>query len=61
MLDEHAAMELALRAACERDLVVLLPTDVDGTWQQVQEFAQDRAAARMAEADPPASTEPAHA
>jgi hypothetical protein len=54
-------MDLALRSACERDLVVLLPTDVDGTWQQVQDFAQERAASRMAEADPPTSAEPAHA
>jgi cyanophycin synthetase len=52
VLDEVAAMELALRSACERDLVVLLPTDVDGTWQQVQEFARARAAERMADADP---------
>ncbi len=61
VLDERGAMDLALRSACERDLVVLLPTDVDGTWQQVQDFAQERAASRMAEADPPTSAEPAHA
>jgi cyanophycin synthetase len=53
VLDERAAMDFALRSAGERDLVVLMPTDVDGTWRQVQEFAQQRAAARMADAAPP--------
>lgn len=53
VLDEVHAMELALRSACERDLVVLMPTDVDGTWQQVQEFARMRAVERMAQAGPP--------
>jgi len=43
VLDERAAMELALRTACPRDLVVLMPTDVEGTWRQVQEFARMRA------------------
>jgi cyanophycin synthetase len=53
VIDERAAMDFALRAAGERDLVVLMPTDVDGTWQQVQDFARERTAARMADAAPP--------
>jgi cyanophycin synthetase len=59
VVDERAAMDFALRAAGERDLVVLMPTDVDGTWQQVQDFARERTAARMADAAPPPQASPA--
>jgi cyanophycin synthetase len=39
--DEGAAMDAALRMARPGDLVVLLPTDVDAAWRQVQEFQPD--------------------
>jgi hypothetical protein len=52
-------LDFALRAAGERDLVVLMPTDVDGTGPQVQDFARERTAARMADAAPPPQASPA--
>ncbi len=39
--DEAEAMGAALRMARPDDLVVLLPSDVEGTWRQVQEFRPD--------------------
>ncbi|ULH17653.1 hypothetical protein MF271_19770 (plasmid) [Deinococcus sp. KNUC1210] len=38
VLAEHQAVEAALRAARPGDLVVLMPTDVEGVWRQVQTF-----------------------
>jgi cyanophycin synthetase len=50
VLEERDAMHFALSSAGERDLVVLMPTDVEGSWRQVQEFAQERARIRRADA-----------
>jgi len=39
IMDEQEAMAAALAMATPDDLVVLLPSDVDAVWQQVQRFA----------------------
>lgn len=46
IMDEPAAMQTALTLAGPDDLVVLLPTDVDATWQQVQNFRSTTVARR---------------
>lgn len=38
IMDEYEAMDAALRMAGRNDLVVIMPTDVEGAWEQVQEF-----------------------
>lgn len=56
VLDEHAAMDLALRMATPSDLVVLLPTNVEGTWRQVHEFARNCAGAASEPEQPKETT-----
>ncbi len=47
IVDEGEAVDAALRSAGPRDLVVVMPTDVDGVWRRIQEFrgsfVEDRA------------------
>lgn len=38
VLDEQAAVESALRAGRAGDVVVLMPTNIEAVWQQVQAF-----------------------
>jgi cyanophycin synthetase len=44
VLDELAAMQYALEMAGPFDLVVLMPSDVEGVWQQVHAFGRSRVA-----------------
>ena len=43
-IEEPAAMQSALESATASDLVVLMPTNVEAVWRQVEDFARRRSA-----------------